>query len=1166
MLWGVRIAAFLGTALAALVPAVATARPAPSYHSPGYKGKSNFARRVVAKPLPSITLGTGKYPNLLVDGAGTAHIAYAVDGGGNTRDTFSYCGLQRGIKSCAQATDGYFPQEPEGDQYPSNNPIANQDFDGPIPLDVGNELYIVDRRFPDEFPTPGGGTSESNVFLWSSDDGGQTQLTGPGLIGDNEMGGGATVYGGSVDPSIGTLTSGQTGGTFFQGSAAGMYTQEKAQLGDPDQAYDGSIATDGNNPIVAFDDTSDHTFIREWSGSGDVNDPSTWSESSITGASPHIVSGPGGVFLLYRDNIITESNVFVRRIVGGQPAGAQVKLGNDLSNITLSEDPSGRLAFAYSDTKGVELETSTDGVHFTPPQLLASAPNGEVGHLSVAATADGGGFATFVKGGSGAEDVGPVVASAFGTQQATRNPGLGQLPGGGIGSQPGDQLATSSCTTAKFGAVTVKILSGCYLHDPDNPQADVSLGELDLNGLSIIPELGVKIEVNPKQHTIDSTGNVSVVLKGPGINITIWHGQLHVKLPIATPGTDLFDFPEITPPDIAGFPVSGDVDVKLTNGGVQVPISLSLPKYFGGVTGQATLEATLDGGLQLDSLEFKVGDADFGALELKDVDVSWTRSGNVWKGSGTLNVPTGGSALSVMLSLEFDDGDFRSGNFVVGLPYPGVPFDLSDTPPQLYLTKGGLGLGLNPLSLTGTIGFGISPVSTPGVGGSRDYVFSLDGSLTASFGTPVTITVTATGFLYKIQIAKATLTYKLPDQVQLNASAGYDLGVIEAKGDLNAIIDPADDKYGGEIDSEIVIHLAKLGLPTGSFLSDGDITIPSEKIAINNNGFGVYIPFGQVPLFFGTITYHWGDPFPVPHFGSQDLSEFTSGIPGAASDRVRGHAAAASFTFHVPAHAQSADVEVTGAGGAPAVVLTTPGGLQLVPADRGGSGVSAVAFGDPAAGVTHVGIVHPAAGTWTVAQQDGTGIAIAAVKYAIGEPAPVVNGSVSGTGSRRTLHYHVKLPKNVTVSFAEQTTKLLHVIGTAKHASGTLEFKPAFGPAGRRQIVAEISNGGLPTVRKVIATYVAPKPPSPGRARRVRVTATKRAFAVSFTPPANSVKTLIEISATDGRRLHELVSIRTRRISVPVIGYRDGITVTVVGVGVDGRRGPAAKAHARRKK
>ncbi len=211
---------------------------------------------------------------------------------------------------------------------------------------------------------------------------------------------------------------------------------------------------------------------------------------------------------------------------------------------------------------------------------------------------------------------------------------------------------------------------------------------MNINGVSIIPDAGVKIGIDPKLHTIDTTGSVSVVLKGQGINVTLWHGELHVKIPVAASGYDLFDFNEVKPPDVAGFPIDGDVDVKLVSGGVQVPISLKLPGVFGGVTGSATLSATLNNGLNLDSLEFKVGDASFGAAELKNLDISYTRSGNVWKGSGTVNVPTGGKLFSLALAIEFDDGNYKSGSFEVGLPYPGVPLDLNDTPPQLYLDEG----------------------------------------------------------------------------------------------------------------------------------------------------------------------------------------------------------------------------------------------------------------------------------------------------------------------------------------------------------------------------------------------------------------------------------------------------------------------------------------------
>jgi hypothetical protein len=111
---------------------------------------------------------------------------------------------------------------------------------------------VLERRFPDIFNTPASTTSESNVFEWSSLDGGAT-LTGPGQIGDNQMAGGAIAYGDPGAPSIGTISRTQTGGTFFQGSPAGTYTNNsKAQLGTGDQAYDGGLALDGRQPIAAF--------------------------------------------------------------------------------------------------------------------------------------------------------------------------------------------------------------------------------------------------------------------------------------------------------------------------------------------------------------------------------------------------------------------------------------------------------------------------------------------------------------------------------------------------------------------------------------------------------------------------------------------------------------------------------------------------------------------------------------------------------------------------------------------------------------------------------------------------------------------------------------------------------------------------------------------------
>ena len=140
-----------------LAPSPALARRPPSYHSPGYKGTTRLPR-VTAKPFPPTVLGTGKYPNVLVDGAGTGHVTFSQDGGSSNPDTISYCRLLRGQKNCSSTTSSLAPVAPPGgqsDPYISNFPGGNHDFDGSVPLAIGNQLFLVDRRFPDTFPTPG---------------------------------------------------------------------------------------------------------------------------------------------------------------------------------------------------------------------------------------------------------------------------------------------------------------------------------------------------------------------------------------------------------------------------------------------------------------------------------------------------------------------------------------------------------------------------------------------------------------------------------------------------------------------------------------------------------------------------------------------------------------------------------------------------------------------------------------------------------------------------------------------------------------------------------------------------------------------------------------------------------------------------------------------------
>ena len=111
------------------------------------------------QPLAPIRSGRASCRALLVDEAGTAHIVFAQDGGIDAADTLSFCNLQRGLKTCASSGQGPNATAPEasaGGLFAGNAPGLNDDNDGPVPLAIGNQLFIVDRRFPDFFNTPSG--------------------------------------------------------------------------------------------------------------------------------------------------------------------------------------------------------------------------------------------------------------------------------------------------------------------------------------------------------------------------------------------------------------------------------------------------------------------------------------------------------------------------------------------------------------------------------------------------------------------------------------------------------------------------------------------------------------------------------------------------------------------------------------------------------------------------------------------------------------------------------------------------------------------------------------------------------------------------------------------------------------------------------------------------
>ena len=224
---------------------------------------------------------------------------------------------------------------------------------------------------------------------------------------------------------------------------------------------------------------------------------------------------------------------------------------------------------------------------------------------------------------------------------------------------------------------------------------------------------------------------------------------------------------------------------------------------------------------------------------------------------------------------------------------------------------------------------------------------------------------------------------------------------------------------------------------------------------------------------------------------------------------------------------------VRGRGAPPRVTLTGP---------RGKPGRTLV-FQDKAHDTTFVAVASPAAGRWKVSAAAGSA-PIVSVRNAAGLPKPSVSARVSGPGRARVLSYRVKPLAGQRVVFVERGARTARVLGAAKGARGSIRFAPAAGPSGRRSIVAEVSQNGLPRATLTVARYAAPAPLKVGRPGRLAAHRTATALRFTWKPAARAVAYRIDVRTSDHRHLRPFL--RARSYVVPRVRKGDRVTVTLV--------------------
>jgi hypothetical protein len=1176
----VAVRALVSAMTALSVLAVVTAASAkPVSGTPGYPGLKTVPKTKVTAadgstaPGTPIHIGEGYRPHVLVDDAGTAHITFstaATEHGPAGEHTYTpgadhYCRLVRGASGCVDPAS-FIPPETyysgPGDVSPffDNSPGFNQDpAEGSVPLATGNSLLILAHRSSNVVAVPGGTSTDVN-FLYSSDDGGRT-FTGPGIISTLDYDGGAVAYDAGGITSLGifgtnpTLITGDNtrSDVFFQGGPAGSFAPQSqlANLGRGanDLTVRREVVLDGNRPVVAWDDLRDVT-IREYKGSGDINDPANWTSSTFPGVQPRLAGGTHGVWLTYYPPGGIARGVVVR-LVDGQRSGPETKLFPSLlagQDDQLSEAGDGQLTAAWEPetesqrTPRILIATSTDGRQWSAPEQIYQVPDthDSVEGLQIATGPDGGGVAVFVHGTIHDHDTvanvfgigGQVEAVPFGPRGSTGQKGLGGL-GAGTSGQAG-------CLDIRFGAFHAHVDAGCFLRvvDPDDPagNASIAFGGVHVNGLEIrpdSPQTGIVIDAST--HTIDSVGGtVSILLQHPGVpDIKLWDGSLHANLGSQDNAGDLlFPLPMTSfHGDVLGFQALGTPDVILgAHDSVSIPVALELPSYLG-VTGAATLAANMTDDLEPSSLHMTIPDMVFPGLEASSASIDWNGPQDQWSGTTELQTQPGAGASGLDVrgaQIAFDHGDFVSGGFSAD-PYPGTPVFRN-----AYLTDSDAAFDLHPpRTLTGNAELG----SVAHGGGI--YSLEATGALTTSFGNPSTMTVSGDGSLYgALPLTSAKATFDTDGTFSLNGILGFDGDGVELAGQVNATTALAQGTTTGTI--------------SGNFSLFG-VTIASKVLPFNDVGFGVCQDesVGPVSESAGFI-YRFDGP-PTVTFSGCDSDIGSSGVAHAR--------AADAGTISVARGTTTEEVDVRGFGGAPTVALTAPNGQTLLPSTTDGND-QAIALALPVAGLTAVAIRHPAPGTWHVSAASGSS-PITSLSAGRGYGVPVIAAHVTGSGHRRTLVYRAGLHPGLSVQFAEyRRGRLLDVIGSASHTRGRLPFAPAPAPAGVRTIMALTGGTGSVPRTEALTRYEAPGPARPGRAR-IELSHRGRSFLIRIAPATGAARYLVRAQTTGGRRIHAIVSTRDRRLTVAASGWSDRIAVTVAPLSAAGQAGTSTRATLR---
>ena len=602
------------------------------------------------------------------------------------------------------------------------------------------------------------------------------------------------------------------------------------------------------------------------------------------------------------------------------------------------------------------------------------------------------------------------------------------------------------------------------------------------------------------------------------------------------------------------FPLEGQIDVYLTNKGqalfdVQVGLTLSAVKFE--ATGALEIEANLETGIELQSLQFQIPEASLAPIfKVKKASFVYyfpeyyeESKRDSWQAKATMTF--GEEIAELEAELAFKKGEFQSAAMKFKAN-PGVPIY-----PGISLNEIGASVGVHPLTFGGSLGAKIAELLELELAfkyreATEKELGFFGGEGKLSYKSDAIATLAADVYSDGYVDAQVTFNLHFPFDssepvIEVSGGAGFwdepSSGLWQAKGNVYFKLWIISAEVAGLINDKYAagcLHVGAEGIFGGGVqgryrFSDGNI---DGGLFGNDNCSDQLKPYSQKPEKEhkgGFVKEESAIFLTTPH-GSGDgatggsLPRELGALGGAgASAGAPAITAAGGGTFALPGGTLGQELRITSSAGTPVVTLTGPGGqTYTTPATAGhlvtvpGQFMSAVA---PNPHQVLVLVRHPKGGTWHIQPTAGTP-PVANIEFAEDvAPATVKVKVRHGHRQRWSLAYKIgHYVAGTKVRFVERGSDSTHVLGTVGKAKGTLSYSPQEALGRSRKIYAYLLNSEGATVRELtVGHYTAPGAFRPGRPRKPRITRHGTSAAITWSAVAGVRQYKIVVHGSDGR-------------------------------------------------